>query len=212
MVTMAKGIGNGAPLAAVITTPEIAACMKKSLHFNTYGGNPVSSAIGRAVLKVIDEEGIQENALHLGDRLKKGLAGLQQKHQIIGDVRGRGLMLGVELVKDRDTKEPATAECVEALERCKDMGLLIGKGLFGSVCVCVCVFVCLSIRARVCVVVCFVAILFGYTACFSFPLTLSFSITGGLFGNTFRIKPPMCLTEEDADFIVDAIDRSLEGL
>jgi len=162
MVTMAKGIGNGAPLAAVITTPEIAASMKKGLHFNTYGGNPVSSAIGRAVLKVIDEEGIQENALRVGDRLIKGLKQLKEKHQIVGDVRGRGLMLGMELVKDRKTKAPATAECLEALERCKDMGLLIGKG--------------------------------------------------GLFGNTFRIKPPMCLTEDDADFIVACLDRSLEGL
>ncbi len=81
---MAKGIGNGAPLAAVATTPEIAATLKQRVHFNTYGGNPVSSAIGRAVLKVIDEEGIQHKALQQGAYFKRGLLELQRRYPIIG--------------------------------------------------------------------------------------------------------------------------------
>lgn len=134
IVTMAKGIGNGAPLAAVVTTPEIARTLTQRIHFNTYGGNPVSCAIGRAVLEVIDAEGLQSNCRALGDAFLDGLRALKEKHRIIGDVRGKGLMLGVELVRDRDTKEPANTECAHIFELAKDMGLLIGKGgLFGNV-------------------------------------------------------------------------------
>jgi alanine-glyoxylate transaminase / (R)-3-amino-2-methylpropionate-pyruvate transaminase len=128
IVTMAKGIGNGAPLGAVVTTPKIAATIAQRTHFNTFGGNPVVSAIGKAVLEVIDREGLQANALKIGDRLTTGLAKLKEKHNIIGDVRGKGLMLGIELVKDRTTKEPAKPETAQMLERCKELGLLLGKG------------------------------------------------------------------------------------
>jgi alanine-glyoxylate transaminase/(R)-3-amino-2-methylpropionate-pyruvate transaminase len=128
IVTMAKGIGNGAPLAAVVTTPQIAAAMASRIHFNTFGGNPVVSAVGKAVLEVIDEEGLQANAHALGAHILAGLAKLKEKHTIIGDVRGKGLLLGIELVKDRATKEPATAECAQVVETAKDMGLLLGKG------------------------------------------------------------------------------------
>ncbi len=128
IVTMAKGIGNGCPLAAVVTTPEIAAVLASRIHFNTFGGNPVSMAQGRAVLKVIEKEGLQKNSLEIGAYLTAGFNKLAEKHSIIGEVRGKGLMLGVELVKDRSTKEPASAECAEVFERCKDLGLLIGKG------------------------------------------------------------------------------------
>ena len=128
IVTMAKGIGNGCPLAAVVTTPEIAAVLASRIHFNTFGGNPVSMAQGRAVLKVIEQEGLQKNSLEIGAYLTAGFNKLAEKHSIIGEVRGKGLMLGVELVKDRCTKEPASAECAEVFERCKDLGLLIGKG------------------------------------------------------------------------------------
>jgi len=129
IVTMAKGIGNGTPLAAVVTTPKIAATLQQRVHFNTYGGNPVSMAIGRAVLKVIDEEGLQQNSLVMGKRLKDGLEKLQKKHEIIGDVRGKGLMVAIELVTDKVSKTPLPAEIVGAIfEKTKDLGLLVGKG------------------------------------------------------------------------------------
>jgi len=128
IVTMAKGIANGFPMAAVVTTPEIARTVAQRLHLNTFGGNPVACAAARAVLEVIEEEGLQQNALEVGSYLKQQLHGLARKHSLIGHVRGQGLMLGVELVRDRSTKEPATSECAEALEMIKDMGVLIGKG------------------------------------------------------------------------------------
>ena len=134
IVTMAKGIGNGCPLAAVVTTHQIASVLAKRIHFNTFGGNPVVSAIGKAVLEVIERENLQENALTQGNHLLAGLEKLKAKHPIIGDVRGKGLMLGIELVKDRQTKEPAKAECAQVLELAREMGLLLGKGgLQGSV-------------------------------------------------------------------------------
>ena len=128
IVTMAKGIGNGCPLAAVVTTPEIARSLASRIHFNTFGGNPVSCAQGRAVLRVIDKEALQANCLDLGAYLTAGFETLAAKHSLIGQVRGKGLMLGIELVKDRTTKEPARDECAAVFERCKDLGLLIGKG------------------------------------------------------------------------------------
>jgi alanine-glyoxylate transaminase / (R)-3-amino-2-methylpropionate-pyruvate transaminase len=128
IVTMAKGIGNGAPLAAVITTPKIAVTLAQRTHFNTFGGNPVVCAQGKAVLDVIVRENLQENALKIGNQITTGLNRLKEKHNIIGDVRGKGLLLGIELVKDRKTKEPAQGECAEVLEISREMGLLLGKG------------------------------------------------------------------------------------
>ena len=159
IVTMAKGIGNGVPLAAMTTRPEIAAVMANRVHFNTFAGNPVSMVQGLATMEVIDEQGIQQHALKVGNHLKSGLVALQDKHSLIGEVRGLGLMLGVELVQDRVTKEPATTACAEVLELAKERGLLLGKG--------------------------------------------------GLFGYTLRIKPPMCLSVDDADFIIDCLDEVL---
>ena len=158
IVTMAKGIGNGVPLAAVVTTPKIAEVLSKRIHFNTFGGNPVVSAVGKAVLEVIDEEGLQANALKLGNYILDGLAKLKDKHPIIGDVRGKGLMLALELVKDRTTKEPAGPECAQVVETAKELGLLIGKG--------------------------------------------------GLRGQTIRFAPPMCITQADADFLIDVLDTA----
>lgn len=128
IVTMAKGIGNGCPLGAVVTTPQIAAALTQRIHFNTFGGNPVVSAQGKAVLEVIEREGLQANSLKIGARIFAGLEKLKAKHHIIGDVRGKGLMLGIELVKDRATKEPAKAECAQVVETAKELGLLLGKG------------------------------------------------------------------------------------
>jgi 4-aminobutyrate aminotransferase-like enzyme len=126
IVTLGKPMGNGHPLAAVVTTPEIAASFDNGMeYFNTYGGNPVSCAVGLAVLDVIEEESLQENALHVGDRLKSGLRNLMRKHPLIGDVRGMGLFIGVELVTDRETLEPAAAHATYIVERMKDSGVLL---------------------------------------------------------------------------------------
>jgi alanine-glyoxylate transaminase / (R)-3-amino-2-methylpropionate-pyruvate transaminase len=158
-ITMAKGIGNGIPLAAFTTTPEISQVMRNRVHFNTFGGNPISMTQGLATLEVIDEDGIQENARVVGGHLKQRLLELQETQPLIGEVRGMGLMLGVELVRDRTTKVPASAEAAATMERMKELGVLIGKG--------------------------------------------------GLYGNTLRIKPPMCLTTDDADYLVEALGIAL---
>ncbi len=128
MVTMAKGIGNGVPLGACVSKPEIAKVMKNRIHFNTYGGNPISMTQGLATLEIIDSEGIQKNAHEIGNHLKKGLTELQSRHNLIGEVRGMGLMLGAELVRDRKTKEPANTEASEVLELARERGLAAGQG------------------------------------------------------------------------------------
>ncbi|XP_062215651.1 alanine--glyoxylate aminotransferase 2 homolog 3, mitochondrial-like isoform X2 [Phragmites australis] len=130
IVTMAKGIGNGIPLGAVVTTPEIAQVLTRRCYFNTFGGNPFCTAGGLAVLKVLEKERLQENAFVVGSYLKDRLRGLQEKHEIIGDVRGTGFMLGVELVTDRQLKTPAKDEICHAMEHMKEMGVLVGKGGF----------------------------------------------------------------------------------
>ncbi len=128
IVTMAKGIGNGAPLAAVTTRRDIATVLTQRVHFNTFGGNPVSMAAGLAVLDAIEEDGLQENSKVVGGRFKQGLKELQTRHRLIGDVRGMGLMLGAELVRDRGTKEPAKEETLQILEIAREHGVLLGKG------------------------------------------------------------------------------------
>ena len=157
---------RSAPASPGPRSPRV---MKNRVHFNTFGGNPISMTQGLATLEVIDSEGIQENALRVGGHLKDRLLELQERQPLIGEVRGMGLMLGVELVRDRQTKEPATTETADLLELCKERGLLIGKG--------------------------------------------------GLYGNTLRIKPPMCLTTRrrrlpgrlpgrGADADLGAVDRT----
>ena len=128
IVTMAKGLGNGAPIGAVTTRMEIAKTLAQRIHFNTFGGNPVSAAAGLAVLDIIEEDGLQENARVIGARLRAGLERLMHAHAMIGDVRGLGLMLGVELVRDRATRSPAKAETIDLLESCRELGVLVGKG------------------------------------------------------------------------------------
>ncbi|HTL80031.1 MAG TPA: aminotransferase class III-fold pyridoxal phosphate-dependent enzyme, partial [Candidatus Babeliales bacterium] len=115
-----------------------------------------------AVLDVIDREKLQANALKIGNQILAGLERLKAKHTLIGDVRGKGLLLGIELVKDRVTKEPATNECAQVLENCRDMGLLLGKG--------------------------------------------------GLYGQTIRFSPPLCIDKQDADFLLDVLDRAFGGV
>jgi len=162
IVTLAKGIGNGVPLAAVVTTPEIAGVLAERTHFNTFGGNPVSCAAGKAVLDVIDEEKLQQNCRETGAYLMGGYRKLMSSHDIIGDVRGRGLMTGIELVEDRNTREPAPEACTRVLNRAKELGLLIGKG--------------------------------------------------GFYGNVLRIKPPMCITKADVDFLIEVLDMAFSEL
>lgn len=160
IVTMAKSIGNGAPLAAVVTTPEIASVVQQRIHFNTFGGNPVSCIIGKTVLEIIERDGLQARCATLGKRFLKGLHKLKDKYAVIGDVRGKGLMVAVELVTDRESKAPATARTAAVFEAAKDMGALIGKG--------------------------------------------------GLFGSILRITPPMCISEEDIDFLIDVLGAAFE--
>ncbi len=162
IVTMAKGIGNGVPLAAVVTTPQIAQALKSRIHFNTFGGNPVVCAQGKAVLEVIEREGLQANSLEVGNYLLDGFRDMAGRHSLIGDVRGKGLMIGVDLVTDKVAKTPAKEETSRLFEMAKDHGLLIGKG--------------------------------------------------GYFGNVLRIKPPMCVTRADADFLLDTLDLCFSKL
>lgn len=126
IVTLGKPIGNGHPLGAVVTTPEIAGAFDNGMeYFNTFGGNPVSCAIGLAVLDIIEEEGLQANALEVGGHLLEGLRALASDHPIIGDVRGMGLYVGVELVLDRDTLEPGGHQASYVANRMRDHGVLI---------------------------------------------------------------------------------------
>jgi len=126
IVTMGKPIGNGHPLGAVVTTPEIARSFANGMeYFNTFGGNPVSCAVGMAVLDVIRDEGLQENARVTGESLLAGLRELVGRHELIADVRGQGLFVGFEMVRDRETKEPAAAEASALVEGMKEMGVLL---------------------------------------------------------------------------------------
>jgi alanine-glyoxylate transaminase / (R)-3-amino-2-methylpropionate-pyruvate transaminase len=127
VVVMAKGIGNGFPLGAVVAQRHVADSLQGKFFFNTYGASPMACAAGRAVLQVIDDEGLQANALRVGQALRMVLDGLQRRHPIIGDVRGRGLMQAIELVTDRDSKQPATAETAEIFERTREHGLVVSK-------------------------------------------------------------------------------------
>ena len=159
IIVMAKGIGNGYPLGAVVTRREIAEPMGDKFLFHTYGSNPVSCAAGRAVLKVIKEDKLQENALLVGQQLLEGFERLKAKYPIIGDVRGFGLMVGMELVKDRKTKEPATDETAVIFEETRRQGIVVSKS--------------------------------------------------GAYRSVLRLVPPLCLSEDDVEPVVDAMDKSV---
>ncbi len=126
IVTLGKPIGNGHPLAAVVTTREIAESFANGMeYFNTYGGNPVACAIGLAVLDVIEEEGLQENAANVGKRLLEGLECVRDRHAPVGDARGRGLFTGIEFVREGDDIEPAADLADAAVQRMRDRGILL---------------------------------------------------------------------------------------
>ncbi|MEO8635572.1 MAG: aminotransferase class III-fold pyridoxal phosphate-dependent enzyme [Gemmatimonadales bacterium] len=135
IVTLGKPIGNGHPMAAVITTPEIAAAFSNGMEFfSSFGGNPVSAVVGMAVLDVLEGEQLQANALVTGRHLKARLQALARHHQLIGDVRGEGLFLGVELVRDRHTLKPATEETGDLVNLMRDAGVLLSSdGPFDNV-------------------------------------------------------------------------------
>jgi 4-aminobutyrate aminotransferase-like enzyme/Ser/Thr protein kinase RdoA (MazF antagonist) len=126
IVTLGKPIGNGHPMAAVVTTAEIASSFVTGMeYFNTFGGNPVSCAVGLAVLDVIEQEGLQQHALEVGNRLLDGLRELQTRHPLIGDVRGLGLFIGIELVRGRETLKPASREASRVIDEMKARGFLL---------------------------------------------------------------------------------------
>jgi 4-aminobutyrate aminotransferase-like enzyme len=127
IVTLGKPMGNGHPLGAMITTQAIAAKFAQTCgYFNTFGGNPVSCAAGAAVLEVLEKEGLQDKARHTGAYLRSRLSALMRKHDMIGDVRGAGLITGVELVLDRQTREPARNEAKFTLNRMRENGVFLG--------------------------------------------------------------------------------------
>ena len=126
IVTMGKPIGNGHPLGSVVTTRAIADAFANGMeYFNTFGGNPVSAAVGLAVLDVIRDEGLQEHARVTGDRLLAGLRELQARHAAIGEVRGMGLFVGIELVRDRETREPDGDLARDLADTAAERGVLL---------------------------------------------------------------------------------------
>jgi 4-aminobutyrate aminotransferase-like enzyme len=160
VVTVAKAMGNGHPLGAVITSRAVAeAYRSQGYFFSSTGGSPVSCVVGLAVLDAMRDEGLQENARTVGEHFRRRLEGLAERHPLIGTVHGRGLYLGVELVRDRATLEPATEETAAICDRMLELGVVVQP-------------------------------------------------TGEQL-NVLKVKPPMCMTRESADFFVDTLDRVL---
>ncbi|WDP92226.1 MAG: aminotransferase class III-fold pyridoxal phosphate-dependent enzyme [Desulfobacter sp.] len=163
IVVMGKPMGNGHPMSAVVTRREIADQFANGMEFfATFGGNPVSCAIGMAVLDVIENEGLQAHAQKVGAHLLEGLMALKDRHPLIGDVRGMGLFIGIELVQDRESLAPAADKAGRAVNLLREEGILLG--------------------------------------------------TDGPFDNVIKIKPPMVITEADADMFVRVFDRILTGI
>ncbi len=161
IVALGKPIGNGHPLGAVVTTAEIAAAFDNGMEFfSTFGGNTVSCAIGHAVLDVVGEEQLQAHALEVGEYLTAGLRALRERRPLIGDVRGSGLFLGVELVRDRRTLTPATESTAKVINRLRSDGVLIGSE--------------------------------------------------GAFHNVLKIRPPMPFNRQDADLLLQTLERAFE--
>ena len=160
IVCVAKAMGNGQPLGAVITTKAIADAYRScGYFFSSAGGSPVSSVVGLTVLDIIESEGLQENAVTVGDHIVARINQLATRHPLIGTVHGSGLYMGVELVSDRTTLEPAVAETAAICERMRELGVIVQP-------------------------------------------------TGDR-QNVLKMKPPMCITRESADFFVDMLDRVL---
>ena len=160
IVTIAKPMGNGFPIGGVITSKRVAdALAGQGQFFSSAGGNPLSCRVGIAVLDAMRDEGLQENSRVVGERLMAGFAELAERHDIIGPVHGEGLYLGVELVRDRETMEPAKAEAAAICERMRELGVVV--------------------------------------------------LTTSERSNVLKVKPPLCLSAESADFVVEQLDRVL---
>ena len=128
IVTLGKPMGNGHPIGGVVARSELIDAFENgSMYFNTFGGNPVSAAVGMAVLDVLEHEQLLANARTVGEYVVEGLRKLQQRHSIIGDVRGRGMFFAVEMVTDRDTRMPATAETKRIVNAMREKGVLISR-------------------------------------------------------------------------------------
>jgi 4-aminobutyrate aminotransferase-like enzyme len=163
IVTMGKPMGNGFPMGGVATRAGLLdRFTAETKYFNTFGGNPVAAAAGLAVLDVIGDEGLMENAHEIGSYVMSGLREIGNRHIQIGDVRGSGLFIGLELVCDRDTKAPAPEIANELINRLRHRGILIGAA--------------------------------------------------GPFGNTLKIRPPLCFTKDNADMFIAACDEVLREI
>ena len=133
IITAAKGMANGMAIGATMTRPEIAASFQ-GLQISTFGGNPVTSVAAKATIDLIEEDRLMDNSATVGGYFRQRLEELQEKHALIGDVRGMGLMQALEFVRDRKSKEPAPQETAQFMEECRRLGLLVGKGgLYGNV-------------------------------------------------------------------------------
>lgn len=132
IITTAKSVANGYPVGVVACKREIAEAMKGVNFFNTFGGGAVCSRVATETLRIIDDEKLQDNCANVGPRMLNGLNKLAEKHSVIGHVRGKGCMMGIELVKDRKTKEPAKEETARFMELLREEGILVGKGGAGG--------------------------------------------------------------------------------
>ncbi|MBV9503585.1 MAG: aspartate aminotransferase family protein, partial [Acidobacteriia bacterium] len=133
VITGAKGLGNGSPVGLTVARPEVADSITR-LTISTFGGNPVTATAAKAVIDFIEEQKLLQNCSETGAYLRAGLEDLQQKHELIGEVRGMGLLQALELVEDRKTKQPAAAQTALVMEAARESGLLIGKGgMYGNV-------------------------------------------------------------------------------
>jgi len=160
IIAIAKPMGNGFPIGGVITSKRIAdALATQGQFFSSAGGNPLSCRVGIAVLDAMEQEGLQENARVVGNRLIAGFTKLAEQHELIGPIHGEGLYLGVELVNDRETMEPATREAAAICERLRELGVIV--------------------------------------------------LTTSERSNVLKVKPPLCLTAESADFVIAQLDRVL---
>ena len=161
IMCMAKGIANGFPLGAFITRPDIAKAFTPGDHLSTFGGNPVSCAAAIANIDVMSDERLPQNATVRGDELMSSLIEFKEKYSLVGDVRGKGLMIGIELIKDKN-KTPAAEETRQIRKLCREAGVLIGEG--------------------------------------------------GVFGNVLRLQPPLVLTAEESQRVLDVLEKSLVTL
>ena len=162
IVTLGKPMGAGHPISGVVARGELLdSFRRRQEYFNTFGGNPVSCAVAEAVLQVIEEEGLVENAAKVGEYVLQLLQELQSKHELIGDVRGRGLFFGMDLVTDRETKAPASEQTKRVVNAMRHQGVLMGNI--------------------------------------------------GQHGNVLKLRPPLCFSKENADFLVSTLDRVLSA-